>query len=335
MSQNWWSPMWNRIWGVLVVLTVLCGAVPSDDQPVPDADTPNPVEPTGADKKFELKFKFTRDQIERYEVAYEMEMNSTYNEAKEKVRNQSETRRSYKVSDVSPEGIGSLELSIDWVRMVAEFDNGEKPSKPIEFQSDDRTKHPSKFLHILATVGKPTATIRFSPQGKVLEVVSIQPGQVQRNSEGEAPGVYTSQENYLIPLPEQPVAIDEVWKEQFDIIVRDSTQALKRVTLQRSYRLKDVSEGLATIEFRTTILTPVRDPAISGQLIYRETAGKVVFDLERGRIVSRDSAIERTVVGPFGPNSAMHAVIKYREKLLTDDKAASAEPTEAAASTKQ
>ena len=73
-------------------------------------------------------------------------------------------------------------------------------------------------------------------------------------------------------------------KQEPDNIFQASDKNLVKITIQRNHKLAEVKEGRAVIEFRTAVLTPVQDPSIAGQLIQREIVGKIVFDLDRGRI---------------------------------------------------
>jgi hypothetical protein len=125
-----------------------------------------------------------------------------------------------------------------------------------------------------------------------------------------------SLEAFLFPLPEQAVAVGEVWKERFDVHARDPNNALVKISLQRTFKLTEVKNGRATVEFRTAILTPIQIPAIGAQFIDREINGKIVFDIEQGMIVSRESLVDNTIVNPVGANSSMHAKSRYRETLL-------------------
>lgn len=328
MSKGW------RFVVIAGVSLVLAGRLRttawSDDQPGPTASqaTPDTAETAPRPKtvKHTLVFKFQPNQILRYEVSNDTEITTHVKENTETVRNSSTARRHYKVVKVDEKtGDANLELSIDWVRMVASFDNPDrKKTEPIEFQSDDPEKHPKQFQEVLDTVGKPRATIRFSPAGKPLEVITKVPGKPAAGNQlapGPAPlpAHDTTPESYLLQLPEQPVAIGETWKDRFDVLVRDDEKNLVRITIQRSYTLTEVNEGRARIDFRTTILTPLRNPSIEGQLIQREIAGKAVFDMARGLIVSREAGVDKTVLGPFGPQSSMHARSQYREKLLGDE----------------
>ena len=163
---------------VCVSLTLTFGpsSLRSDDQPEGHSArdgivlTANGAQP----EKHQLAFKFRSNQVLRYEVVNESEITD--------VPSQGQTSRSIRTPQ-RPAGIhrvaacddktgaADLELSIDWVYMRAIWDkrNGTTPT-PIEFQSDDPEKHPAQFKHILATVGKPWATIRFKPTGNPLKI---------------------------------------------------------------------------------------------------------------------------------------------------------------------
>ncbi len=250
----------------------------------------------------------------------------------ETTRNSSKAKRHYKVTAVDEKtGDADLELSIDWVHMQASFEkpDGLKP-EPIVFQSDDPEKQPKEFQDVQQTIGKPRATIRFNPAGMPIKViqsalppspppaVNTPPANPAATGPSSPPIHDTTPENFLLPLPEQPVAVGETWKDRFVIVLRDNNKNLNRIIIQQSYKLVDVKNGLAVIEFRTAVLTPVQNPAVLGQLIQREIIGKAVFDLARGLVIARESGVDNTVVGPFGPQSSMKAKSQYREKVIDD-----------------
>jgi hypothetical protein len=64
---------------------------------------------------------------------------------------------------------------------------------------------------------------------------------------------------------------------------------------------------------------------LAAQLIQRETSGKIVFDIDKGLIVSRTSAVDRTVVNPFGSKSSMRASSTYREQWIPEGRLAAGE----------
>lgn len=330
-------PHLNRSFTLLLAVGILVeSGLPgfADEPAVPEAAAPAT---SAAPATFALAFKFQPNQVVRYEVRQHSEITTVHGGLTEVVRNESESRRVYRVAEVTKTGEGDLELSLEWVHMVARFDE----ASPIEFQSDDPAKHPAKFNHILETIGHPQARIRFSTAGRPLKVSPLKPVPAASAGPGiaAAPGASAfdsadaSQESYLIPLPEQPVAIGDSWTERFDVVVREDKLPV-RIAMQRKYTLAAVADGKATIAFRTAILTPVQAAALSAQLIQRETAGKLVFDMVGGLIVSRDVSVDSTVREPFGTGSSMRAVSTFREKLLPPIAAARETPTATANSKK-
>ncbi len=318
--------------GLAVVSGPARTTLAAEDQPAKTAATPPEAEVAAAPEptataKYKLAFKFIPNQVVRYEVAQETEITTCINGDTEMARNSSKAKRHFTViaaDDVA--GTADLELSIDWVRMVASFENPDRnDSEPVEFQSDDPKKRPKQFRDILDRVGKPQATIRFNAAGKIVEVLKgmLPPppaaaNQLSKGRPGSPLAMDGSPESYLLPLPDEPVAIGESWKERFDTLTRDSSKNPVKITIQRSYKLMDVKDGRAVIEFRTAVLTPITDPTIGAQLIQREILGKVVFDIERGLIESRDSGVDNTVINPFGTKGSMRAKSQYSERMLED-----------------
>jgi hypothetical protein len=332
------SKGWHFVFVVIAlwvsVLVLKTKAIATEDSAteasVPSAADAGPASETPPPAKYRLAFKYRPNQIVRYEVSKESETTTHVKADTETAKNSSQEKKHFRVIATDERsGDADLELVIDWVHMLASFNNPARTkTDPIEFQSDDPQKHPPQFLDILGTVGKPRATIRFSPAGKVVKVLSgaIVPPPTAANQLAQGPAAPPandgSPESFFVPLPEQPVAVGESWKDLYSILLRDDDKNLHKITIQRSYRLVGVNEGRALIEFRTAILTPVPNQWIAGQLIQRELAGKVVFDIDRGLIVSRESSVENTVIGPFGPRSSMHAKSLYREQLVDEEAAA-------------
>jgi len=286
-----------------------------------------------------LQFKYKPGQVARYEVVHEMEITTLFNDAKEITKNKSNTKRSYKVRNVTPEGDGDLQLTIDWVQMRAVFDSDGNLTK-IDFQSDDPTKHPREFKAILEMVGKPTATIRFDRSGRIIsvdEANAVRPkaaaGVVKRAGGLPVNPLHTgladaTPESYLVRLPEEPVVPGNTWKEPFYVTARDEQNLPTKIKMQRNYTFASLENGLATIEFRTITLSPNLSPSVEAQMIQRETRGNIVFDVERGVIVAHDSQVEKQVIEPFGPKSSMYAKSKYHEKLVSEETSVAQKPAE-------
>ncbi|HAA50154.1 MAG TPA: hypothetical protein DCE43_10575, partial [Planctomycetaceae bacterium] len=64
-------------------------------------------------------------------------------------------------------------------------------------------------------------------------------------------------------------------------------------------------------------LTPVTDPRLLAQLIQLISTGEVIFDVNRGIVLSKTSNIDQTLVGPFGADTLMTARTKH-ELVLSE-----------------
>ena len=90
-----------------------------------------------------------------------------------------------------------------------------------------------------------------------------------------------------------------------------------RIKLKKVYSLQKVENHRATISWKTIRLTPVTDPRLLAQLIQRISTGEIVFDIQRGVVVSKTSNIDQTLVGPFGADTLMTARTKH-ELVLSE-----------------
>jgi hypothetical protein len=94
------------------------------------------------------------------------------------------------------------------------------------------------------------------------------------------------------------------------------------VELSRRYALEQVEGDLATISMKMSVLTPINDPIVRGQLIQRTPSGEIVFDLKRGLIVSRSQKLDKIEVGVAGNDSSVRAVSEYNERMLSPEELA-------------
>jgi hypothetical protein len=320
----------RHILAVVCVSTAFIFEMPklrAEDKPQTGAESSaNSTAPAGPQaEKYQLTFKFRPNQVLRYEVLSETEISTKARDEIEIQRNSTKTKRHHRVAAIDEKsGDADLELSIDWVSMRAIWDkrDGTTPV-PIEFQSDDPNKQPGKFKHILASVGKPWATIRFQPTGSPLKVVMTAVQSAEPKGLVTDTGADGALEAYLIVLPEHPVAVGQSWTEKkFDVIALDEHRNRNLIAIQRVYKLTEVKAGRATIELKTMILSPVTNPAIASQLLLREVGGKITFDVERGLILSKEWTVQNTVVNPIpGVTSLMKGSYRYSEKLTAEEQA--------------
>jgi len=258
-----------------------------------------------------LAFRFESGERVTHEITHDSRITSAQGGRREVAINKTRTFRTYRVIEVPPAGGAVLEMQLDAVWMSAEFedeDGTQGPAVVFDSRDPESAKNP-KFNQVRENIGQPQALLTVDSTGRTLEVKQ----RSKKENEEKEPGSKQRPDNFLLTLPKEPVAVGATWKDPFDVLVRNEASLLVRIRMQTTYRLEEVAGDLATITYRTVVLTPVEQPTIAAQLIQRELEGKAVFDMSRGRLVSREAKLDRTVVGAFGPQSTMQASARYKE----------------------
>jgi hypothetical protein len=189
----------------------------------------------------------------------------------------------------------------------------------VRYNSQTDATPPPEYVHAAQMVGTPIATVRIAPWGSVLH----------RDDHPSQANIGLG--DIAMPLPEQPVEIGATWYLPNEIRVRREDGQIRRIKTRLVYQLASVKTGVATISVKTEVLTPVNDPKIQSQLVQQLTNGEVKFDMDTGRILSRQVDWDETVVGFSGDDSLMKYLARFTEELLpaeTTARAADPQPGE-------
>ena len=281
-------------------------AAAEDTAVVPDTDEASAELP-----KYELSYRFTPGQVVHLWSESTAKMTVQVKEATQVDKNASTLWSHYTVVAVAEDGTGTLELQLDKAHQEAQF--GDNP--PEVFKSDDPEFHHRKFGDTLAMIGRPTALIDYSPHGKLLKVQ--EPGGAKKVAVRKRPP--QDHQGFLIPLPSEPVSVGTIWKDPFQQVVTVSGGLAHTIDMLRVYELKSVEGDLATIGFKTAILTPVHNKEILAQLIQRQTAGTMTLDMRKGLIVAKHITVNESVINALGEGTSMHAVTKFTESVVPGD----------------
>ena len=195
--------------------------------------------------------------------------------------------------------------AIEYVDMWNEAQNREAT----RYDSRSGDPPPAEFAQVASTVGKPLAEITVDRHGRVI-----------KRDDGKQHDLGTG--GLLVPLPEQPVAIDAEWSVPGAISVRLGDGTYKTVKTRQLYKLEKVQAGVATITTKTQLLTPNIDSRMRSQLMQKMTEGRIRFDLDAGRILSRQLDWDEDVVGFNGPQSNMEYLARHTEELTDEPKVA-------------
>jgi hypothetical protein len=246
-----------------------------------------------------LRYRFSQGEKIRWNVKHLSTTEATIQGKTETTRARTLSTKVWDVKDVDAEG------NITLVHSVSDIDMWQKISdKPeVRYNSQTDKTPPLPYMHVAKMVNTPIATFKMTPSGKVL------------NRDAAPSPVNLGLGEIAIPLPAEPVKIGQQWQTSSDIPVRRQDGTRKQIKTRIVYTLKSVKTGVATIEVKTEVVTPVNDPRIQAQLVQRITDGEIRFDLDGGRILAREIGWDETVVGFQGHDSLMKYLARFSEEL--------------------
>lgn len=265
-----------------------------------EGTAPQAAAPASNATKYTFVYKFTDQQQLHYTQHQDSEIESSYDGVGEKVTNRSDIKKHVKVAKILPDGSAELELVIDAVVMHAQV--GDNVPEEFDSNTKEEVDRPD-FRTIQQNIGKPQGLLHFSSSGKLLKVI-------QGSSRAD------DYQTLLVALPEKPVAIGETWKEEFKARVNVDVKLSEEVSLKRAYTLEKVEGPIAHIKTSTYVLTPSRSPGVEVQLSQKKVHGVILFDIERGVIVSRELKAEGEVENAFGAKTRFVAKMTNTEKLV-------------------
>jgi hypothetical protein len=264
---------------------------------------PNAADKTDAKEpadKYLLRYHFEPGETLRYESVMQLMQQGVVG-TKSKIDNTlTRQKRVFTIGEVTEDGQADVSMQFEHVRMEIQS-NGEEPevfdsTMPLE----NVTK---KFQGTARQLAGAAPKYQLQAQGTPVSEDGIQ----QIPDGGQA--------SFMFPLPEQEVAIGESWKVNMVINVRIGEGVKRDITLLRTYTLRSVEDGIATIGFSTSVSSAVKVPAVKAQLLQATPQGEMLFDIAKGRLLRKEMRIDRMVIGALGPGTMLSAKSSTIETL--------------------
>lgn len=258
-----------------------------------------------------LRYQFRKGQFVHYEEDARSEMTLMAREQTQATRENRRTNKHFRVVSVDEDGSAVVEPVIDRVQM--EVRNDDDPA--VIYDSAVPGNVSRDFKKVARTIGRPSLRIRYSANGRIEELLPLQ------SADAEQPAIDDPEkQNFLIAFPEDRICVGESWTDNYliDVSVDGKLRnpLTRRIKIRRTYTLKDVTDGIAKIQFRTFPLAVERDPQIKVQLVHHSRFGSVEFDLNRGIILEWKSSGSGHVFNAFGPASSMKALSSTTERYI-------------------
>ena len=259
--------------------------------------------PTDDAQKYLLRFAFKEGETLRYETEQRVTQKAVAAAGAKVDLSTVKQTRLFRVGDVSDQGEAQVSMQFEHVRMELRSDD-----QPIEVfdTSMKESEVPTKFRAAARKLMRPAPTFTLRTEGTPVSDEGVE----QIPKEGQA--------GFMIPLPREPIAIGQTWKVNIQPKVRIAEGVMRKISLLRTYRLKEIDGDFATITFATSIASKVRSPAIKAQLLQATPRGTILFNVKLGRVLKRELTFDRSVMGAVGPNTILTAQGRTTETLLPD-----------------
>lgn len=237
-----------------------------------------------------LRYKFEPGQVIRYRASIYDDYDVSIGGADDQPHSHADSIKQYEVIRVADDGTATIELMYEWARMDIAQNGGAATW-------DSRTGDDPGVLFegMSKIVGKRHLRLQVTPNG---EISHVQPLLNEKQSAEDVTA------DFLIPLPHEPIKVGAIWKREDSVPLKvpGSPQLRQDFRIQRRYFLRSVDKGVATIDLKTKVLTPVNDPQFELQLHRRQPTGEIRIDLNRGILLSRTLTQKAQVVNFSGPS---------------------------------
>lgn len=167
-----------------------------------------------------------------------------------------------------------------------------------------------QFQAAADSIGKVISTVTIDPQGLI----------IARSDENNPPNLGMG--DITLPVPEKAVAIGATWETPREMRIRREDGSQKQVKFRELYKLEKVSSGIATVSVRSEMITIISDPKEEAQVLQQLSNGIIKFDLDAGRMISKELTWDKRVVGFAGAGSTMEYSARLDEQVTKTESTA-------------
>ena len=258
-------------------------------------------EPAKDAAKYTLKCALSAGEQLHYEVTHVAKTKTRIKGAEDVTQSHTISKRHWDVTKHEGDAM-TFDHVIDGVQMTQK----QNESDEIQWDSSSGEEAPDMFSVVAGQIGQKLTTITVNPQGQ----------ETDRTDHGAGSKSKLGMGSLTLALPEQPIAIGETWAVPREVKTKTEEGQVKTIKIRELYTLEKVRTGVATLSIKSQTLTPISDESIKAQVVQQLSNGEIRFDIDNGRMISKQLDWDETVVGFNGPNSLMEYRARMTEKLV-------------------
>ncbi len=258
-------------------------------------------EPADGEKHL-LRYSLNTGEQLRFEVTHVAKTKTRVQGSEDITQVLTTSQRRWDIVEASDSEV-TFEHLIDAVEMTQQHGEDEE----IRWDSRGGDEPPSAFVVVAEQIGEKLATVTIATNGQ----------EIKREDHGGSKASL-GMGTLTLSLPEEPIAVGHSWIVPREVQVRTDEGEVKTIKINERYTLDKVKTGVATLSVRSEPITPINQESVRAQVVQQLSNGVIRFDIDNGRMLSKQLDWDETVVGFQGANSMMEYRAKLTEKLIDD-----------------
>jgi hypothetical protein len=259
------------------------------------------AEESSGGEKYLLRYSLSAGEQLRFEVTHVAKTKTRVKGSEDVTQVHTTSQRRWNVVQAN-----DSEMTFDHVIDAVEMTQQVGEHEEIRWDSSSQEEPPTAFANVAAQIGQKLATVTVNSRGQ-------ETGRQDHAGSKAALGMGS----LTLALPEEAIGIGHAWTIPREIQVRTEDGEVKTIKINERYTLEKVQTGVATISVRSEPITPINEESVRAQVVQQLSNGKIRFDIDNGRMLSKELDWDETVVGFQGAESLMEYRAKLTETFVT------------------
>ncbi len=250
-------------------------------------------------EEFLLRYNLEPGMVISSEVTHLAKTDTKVDSSEQNSHSRTESQKTWEVTRVE-----NGEMTFEYKILEIDMSQRIGADMEIRYSSKSGDEPARQFQAAADSVGKVISTVTIDEQGMI----------VARSDETNPPNLGMG--DITLPVPKKPIAVGATWEVPRELRIRREDSTVKTVRFRELFRLDKVSAGVATIAVRSEMLTPITEPQEEAQVLQQLSNGTIKFDVDAGRMISKELGWDKVVVGFSGAGSVMDYSARLEEQVI-------------------
>lgn len=249
-------------------------------------------------------FQWKKGQILTYQVNHSTQALEIISDAKTEFKNQLELTKRWKVEEVAKDGMATLSLHLEAIKIQTTTPKGDV----ISFDSSKpKEGTPQLKEQMEKYIGPRIAMIVVDNQGRVRSVKESNFGSASK---------YEMELPFGLVVPPGQIQKGTQWIRPYHITVEPPQGTGEKIDSNQKYECLAISGSKATIKVSTELKQPPTAAADLFPLLPFLVEGEVTLDTSKGVVLETTLKTDKTLKGHQGENSSYQFLSVFKESLV-------------------